>query len=106
MVKPQELNRIRWRTLNYPALLRETWEDEWFVFNPASGNTHVLNRLAMDILERIDRHSASLPELVRALIDEYRPEEPSRFAAHLEQHLRHLEELGLIIPQSQHPLSE
>ncbi len=81
MVQPQELNRIRWRTLHYPDLLREAWEDEWFLFNPPSGNTHVLNGLAMDILDRIHRQSAGLPELSRALIEEYRPEEPARFTA-------------------------
>jgi PqqD family protein of HPr-rel-A system len=98
MPEPRGLDRIRWQTLNYPDLLREDWEDEWFLFNPASGNTHVLNRLAIDILDRIHIQSASLPELAQALIEEYCPDEPSRFTANLEQHLRHLDELGLITP--------
>ena len=93
------MNTTRWQTLHYSDLLREEWEDEWFIFHPASGNTHVLNRLAIDILDRLHMHSASLPELARSLIEDYHPDEPSRFTAHLEHHLRHLDELGLIIPQ-------
>ena len=98
MPEPRSLNTVRWQTLNYADLLREEWEDEWFLFHPASGNTHVLNRLAIDILDRINMKSATLAELEQALIDHYGQNDSAGFRASLVQHLRDLDDLGLITP--------
>jgi len=50
----------RWRARHYEQLLQQTWDDESFVFNPASGDTHVLNPVAMQLLEWLDATPADL----------------------------------------------
>lgn len=62
-----ELIAGRWRACNYPELLQETWEGETFLFNPASGDTHLLNAAAMQLLDFLHAESASFSELADTL---------------------------------------
>ena len=45
--------RFRWICENYSDWLIETWDNEAFLFNPASGNTHLLNQEDPSTLERV-----------------------------------------------------
>ncbi|MGD2081621.1 MAG: HPr-rel-A system PqqD family peptide chaperone [Chromatiales bacterium] len=44
-------------------LLWETWDDEHFVFNPRSGETHVLNELAGAMLRALAERPRTAAEL-------------------------------------------
>lgn len=57
----------RWRTCNYPELLQETWNGETFLFNPASGDTHLLNAAAIHLLEFLHQESASFDQMTDTL---------------------------------------
>ena len=59
----------RWHALGASTLLRRHWpgEDEYVVFNAASGDLHLLNPAAMAVLDRLSQGPASLDELSAAL---------------------------------------
>lgn len=62
-----DLTSGRWGTCNFDQLLRETWDEETFLFNPASGETHLLNAAAMHLLELLEEEEASFEQLVGRL---------------------------------------
>lgn len=71
-----------------------TWDDETFVFNPASGHTHLLNAAAVHMLERLHEQALSSRDLCAEFDIEDIPGE--QLLAHVEQQLQQLELLGLI----------
>lgn len=87
----------QWQARNFDQLLYETWDTETFVFNPASGHTHVLNEEAFALLQDLAIHPSSdrqLAKLFDADINERREG--------LRQQLRQLELVGLIWRMPQH----
>ena len=76
-------------------LLREPFSVSVLLFNPASGKTHLLNELAMDLLDALAGGPASVGELVMRLdlISERETAEPQ-----IRKLLRTLDRLGLIAP--------
>jgi PqqD family protein of HPr-rel-A system len=78
-----------------PEDCRLEWR-EWgafhVVFNPASGDTHLLNALAAFVLTTLERKAATLEELERLVSDSGAP------AGDVEALVRELDELGLVAP--------
>ena len=86
------LPSTRWRVAESSSLLIQHWqgEDEFVVFNPRSGDLHLLNPAAAAVLERLVDAPASVDDLRASLNDV----DPSTFEAVLET----LDKLGLIGP--------
>jgi PqqD family protein of HPr-rel-A system len=42
---------VRWWCPGFHAFSSRCWEEEYFVFNPATGHTHVLNASAWEVLQ-------------------------------------------------------
>jgi PqqD family protein of HPr-rel-A system len=83
----------RWQALDRRTLCTRQWdgEGEGLVFNSASGDLHLLNQSALDVLDHLVDHAASLEDLTRRFrID----------AAALGRLLDTLDGLGLIRPLS------
>jgi PqqD family protein of HPr-rel-A system len=81
----------RWQALDRATLRRRQWpgEDEGAVFNCASGDLHLLNQTALDVLEYLSDNPCTVGELAaRFSID----------VAALEALARSLDSLGLIRP--------
>ena len=71
----------------------ETWDENVLLFNPASGETHLLNPAALALLEQLSHTPASDSELERSLL----PENADDTLKHaLNQQLQQLEMIGLI----------
>lgn len=89
---PLQAGEDTWTALGFSELLTETWEEETFLFNPASGETHLLNQVALSLLEQLARKPAS----TREVHDLFLPDdaEPELVAA-LDQQLQQLELIGL-----------
>jgi len=88
----------RWSCPFYDTLLQETWEDEHFVLNPRSGETHVLNGLTAAILSALAEAPISLDELVERFgpaLGGATDEAPEQI---LDTLLSQLDQLGLIDP--------
>jgi len=85
------LHPARWQALDHTLLCGRKWpgEDEGAVFNCASGDLHLLNHTAFEVVEHLSNTPATLDELaVRFPID----------VAALEALLESLDQLGIIRP--------
>jgi len=81
----------RWQALDRTTLCRREWsgEEEGVIFNCASGDLHLLNHTALDVLEHLTDTPATVNELA------------ARFAidvAALEALVESLDALGLVRP--------
>jgi len=79
----------RWLALDHTILLRREWvgEGEGVVFNCASGDLHLLNQTALEVLGQLSEAPATLDELVARF--------PTDVAA-LEALVKSLDVLGLL----------
>lgn len=80
-----------WQSLGFERLLVRTWDEESFVFNPASGETHLLNESALALLELLHQQPCTLDELLNELGEVSHEQAPA-----LRQHLQQLELIGLL----------
>jgi len=80
------------------TLLWQELEDEHFIFNPASGHTHVFNEPGARLLQALGESPRTRAQLLEVLQDPETPEDPQLLQAHLDWMLRQLDELGLIEP--------
>ena len=81
----------RWHALDRTTLCRHQWpaEDEGAIFNCASGDLHLLNQTALDVLDHLADTPSTLSELAARFPTD---------AAALEALVRSLDALGLIRP--------
>ncbi|MCP5158109.1 MAG: HPr-rel-A system PqqD family peptide chaperone [Gammaproteobacteria bacterium] len=80
---------LRWRR----------WDDQFIVFNAASGQTHYLSELAVTVFELLQQRSFNAATLIQCLTnhyDDFCPDEDTRI--HLDTLLASLDDLGLIEP--------
>ena len=85
------LHLARWQALDRTTLCRRQWpeEDEGAIFNCASGDLHLLNQTALDVLDYLSDTPSTLSELAAHF-----PIDP----AALETLVQSLDVLGLISP--------
>jgi len=87
---------IYWQATNYTELMQETWDEETFIFNPASGHTHVLNAAAAEILAILATTPTSTDQLFASLSDEIIDLDQAQLSEALNQQLSQLHTMGLI----------
>ncbi|MCP4993770.1 MAG: HPr-rel-A system PqqD family peptide chaperone [Gammaproteobacteria bacterium] len=92
MTKP---DTCYWYCEVYSRLLWRTWEEEVFLFNPRTGNTHILNRLSNSILNACANSPLTIQDISRHLASDT-PEFQSTGSDDLTNHLSQLAQLGLI----------
>jgi PqqD family protein of HPr-rel-A system len=84
-----------WRLPAGASLLWQSWdEDEVIVFNPASGQTHLLDAFSAVVLRRIEAAPTAMPELQRSLAADLGLEE-SVLSDRLREVCRLFDQLGL-----------
>jgi PqqD family protein of HPr-rel-A system len=49
-----------WQSTGAGTLQFRRWPDQWLVFHPLSGATHLLSEAAGVVLEALDRHGSAL----------------------------------------------
>jgi len=85
----------RWTVASPSPLRWRSWDDEFLVFNTASGETHHLNLIAATVLQRLEQDPATVADLMGEI------RSASVDMPGLEQLpalLETLDELGLITP--------
>jgi PqqD family protein of HPr-rel-A system len=86
-----------WHAPDYGSFLWASWdEDEYFLFNPASGQTHLLNGLAYELLQSLARCPADDRAIAQAL---YHPElgiPTETFHGLVNEQLHQLSLIGLV----------
>jgi PqqD family protein of HPr-rel-A system len=79
-------------------LVWREWDDEFLVYNTASGQTHHLNLLAGEALRSLEAEPGSVSEVVRRLADQFEIVQDSPLLKMIDSLIREFDELGLIAP--------
>jgi len=90
----------RWTVPDANALVWRIWDDEFLIYNTASGQTHHLNLLAGEALRSLAAAAASVRELVSRLADEFAIAEDSPPLQMTDRLICELDKLGLIAPSN------
>ncbi len=91
----------RWAAVRPHDLVWREWDAHGAVYDIASGGTHVINVLALEILTLLSQRDLDIDELTRELADAMPPElTPADAARQFQQQLNLLEELGLAHPNA------
>jgi len=80
-----------------------TWrvfDDEFLVYNTASGKTHHLNILAGEALRSLEAEAATTRQLVSRLAEQFEIAEDSPSLQMIDRLVRELDDLGLIAPSN------
>lgn len=91
------LPQTSWYCPCYDQFRVREWEEESFLFNPASGDTHLLNSLSMEILSLLQQNSLNADALLNRLSDAFASIDSSLNRDHLIEYLRQFEDMGLIV---------
>lgn len=86
----------RWKVNSGFPLQWQVWDDEFVVYNTGSGDTHMLDTLAAEVLQSLEKKTADLSELAGRVAASIEIEPDSKFSDYLEQLLSDLHKLGLI----------
>ena len=85
-----------WRVPRENMLTWRIWDDEFLIYNTASGQTHHLNFLAGEALRSLEAEPASTSELVRRLAEQFEIAEDSPPLQMIDSLIREFDKLGLI----------
>ncbi len=90
---------VRWQLIRADALHVREWEDAGVIYDTASGSTHLIDALGLELLDLLHQRSWTVPELVAELRDAL-PEAPDAGAAQLTltAKLEQLARLDLVAP--------
>jgi PqqD family protein of HPr-rel-A system len=91
---------MRWAVPGGNGLAWRVWDDEFLVYNTASGQTHHLNLLAGEALRSLEAEAADVCELIRRLAEQFEIAEDSPPLQMIDHLIRELDELGLIAPST------
>lgn len=87
---------VRWHAPDLPACRWASWEPgEYFLFNPASGKTHLLNETGRGLLLLLGDCPRSVVELGELLYDESEPVSPAQLQRLVADQIRQLTLIGL-----------
>ncbi len=85
-----------WQCDVYSDLIARRWEDEVFLFNPHTGNTHILNDLGWQVLSACAEAPQPEQVLRELLVNDLGDQSGEDLDAALDAHLDQLFRLGLI----------
>lgn len=93
---------MRWQANHFDTLLIEDWGDEYTVFQPDSGKTHLFNRMSVEMLSYLNLHSATASEIGNHLREQFETEAEfdENFEDNIEKILYHFDALGLITKEN------
>ncbi len=89
------LESVTWRVPDYTALLWEQFDETYHLFNPRSGQTHIINEPAHAALKALSESPTDLHGLMTRLgLDP----ESDEMSEHFRRLMWELDQLGLIVP--------
>lgn len=78
------------------SLMQRTWGDETVVYDPVSGNTHLLDAVATAILDRLSASDASATVIAERLRAEFETDSEEDALAAARAALASLRDIGLV----------
>jgi PqqD family protein of HPr-rel-A system len=91
----------QWAVPKQVRLLWRLWNDEYIVFNPASGHTHLLNLIAGEALKALEQSPGSSTDVMERISGAIGVEPSAELLGHLSKLIAEFDELGLIEPVQQ-----
>ena len=89
---------LRWQLSPSGQLHWRQWDEEYLLFNAASGQTHFLNELGAGALQLLQQSPLSVVELSERLAALYELELDAKLQAYINRMVADLGRLGLIEP--------
>ncbi|PRC90943.1 HPr-rel-A system PqqD family peptide chaperone [Solimicrobium silvestre] len=87
---------MKWRTVTTTANNLRIWGDEYVVYNPQSGSTHLLGLAAGQILQKLEISPLDVSSLASLLGAEWQQEAEPDFVQSVQNLLTDLQALALI----------
>ena len=94
----EALPTTTWKATGEEGLHWRRWQGDYIVFNPLSGNTHLLDIVAGNLLIAILAGQMATDELTEKISTFLEVEADAKVSAHVVSILEKLDELGLIEP--------
>lgn len=85
-----------WRLRAQACLHWRNWDDQWVVFNEASGQTHLLDAVTTAILSVIEKSPSDVPNLTSVAMQESGLHDESSWSTTVSAVLERLTGVGLI----------
>ena len=95
---PDQLTLQKWRIAGGERLQRRYWDGDYVVFNPLSGQTHLLDIVTGKVLMLIMSGSSSATEFRSEISTFLEVDDDNRLSKSISDILSRLEEAGLIEP--------
>jgi PqqD family protein of HPr-rel-A system len=86
----------RWRVPTGFSLHWQSWDDEFVVYHSGSGDTHLLDVVAAEALQSLQKKPANLSELARKVSASLEIKLDDKLSAYLERLLSDFHRLGLV----------
>ena len=87
----------KWRLISSDPLVWKSWDDdEHVVYHPGTGDTHILNDVAAELLFSLDEVSLSCEELAVRCADAFGITSDEAFQRQIQTTLDQFDDLGLI----------
>ena len=87
---------MKWKVIDPCDFRWRFWDGQHVVYNPASGDTHLLNPVAGATLQSIQQSSADVSELARRVASRLELPADGQLLEQVEKLVSELNELGLI----------
>lgn len=87
---------MQWRLIGNDVLQFRSWNDECVVYNTLSGDTHILETRAAEILFSLQEGALNMLSLAQLLADKWRCETSQIFLDELETVLLDMHALSLV----------
>ena len=93
---PAKIEDPIWRISSPQPLSIRCWDGDYAVYNPLSGNTHILDILSGEVLRTIVAGNSRSGELIRRVAEFLEIPADDQTCKRLDEILQELDELGLI----------
>ncbi|WP_334186731.1 HPr-rel-A system PqqD family peptide chaperone [Noviherbaspirillum sp.] len=89
---------MQWQIINGSKLNARCWNDEFVVYNPLSGDTHILSRRASDMLLALQSSASDVLSLAQVLSGRWCCEIDAALLEEIEAALFDMQALSLVEP--------
>jgi PqqD family protein of HPr-rel-A system len=87
---------MRWRTIRDDALIFRAWDDEVVIYNALSGDTHVIDATAAQILQALQQSPSDVQTLAQLLAVQLQCEPGDELNRDIESVLSDMAALSLV----------
>ena len=87
----------RWVIGKSAPLIWRSWDaNEYVVYSPASGDTHLINEMTAEVLRQLERSDLEFSDLARSVAESLGAELDPQIDSHIAKLLAYLDQIGLI----------